>query len=307
LNINISKNKFLPEIFFRLDAGPKHGLGHFSRCYNLAKIFKKNKFKIHFICSKESKKFFLDKNCNFINFIFIQKKGFNPEEIKKITNKIKDSKTKPILVVDSKEKIKNYLHNVKNLFFIVCFDDEDYRDLKCNIIINNNINANNKSYFLSNNRKLLIGPKFNLIESRFFKKKKIKKEVKKVTISFGGEDPKNYTLIFLKNYYKLFKNIRISIILGPAHPDINSIKSFLRSHALKANLFINPKSMYNLLKTSDLAISACGTTVYELGASRVPCIVIAIEKHQLKLLNFLKKTKCIESLNLNSNNYSKNY
>ena len=116
----------MPEIFFRLDAGPKYGLGHFARCYNLAKTFNtKNNLKCYFICAKKSKNFFLNKNYNFIKFIFIPSKGFNSAEINILKKKIKNKK-KPILIIDSKEKIKSYLNEIKDLFFLVCFDDEDF-------------------------------------------------------------------------------------------------------------------------------------------------------------------------------------
>ena len=156
---HISENTVSPNIFFRVDAGPHHGLGHFSRCYNLAKIFVlKYNLKCFFICTKNSKKFFLNKKYNFIKFIYIQSTGFDLDEITFLKKKIKLQK-KQILIVDSKNNIKNYLNKAKKYFFLICLDDQKYRNLNCDILINSHIYAKKKYYKNINNRIELIGTK----------------------------------------------------------------------------------------------------------------------------------------------------
>ena len=140
----------------------------------------------------------------------------------------------------------------------------------------------------------------------FLEKKKKNKSIKNIVVSLGGEDPKNCTLLFLKQYYKLLKDRKIHIIIGPAHPNKNSIKNFLKSNNLKFIIYINPKKIYNIFKKSELAISAGGTTLYELAALKIFTIALPVENDQIKIINFLKKKKFVEKIDLKQNNLSKN-
>lgn len=218
----------IKRIAIRVDSSTKIGGGHLYRCIQLAKIFKKKKYKVTFICKK------LEGNLNYI----IKKEKF---DLKIIPSNFFDKRRNNYDLFNKQQQIKEatYLQNFlkkynflivdhyglnyiwqKNIDFkgkLVVISDFINTQHYCDYIINFHINNKRqiKKNIIKKNCKFLLGKKYILIknlEKNFNQKKlKLSKKRKNILLFFGTSDIKNYTIktvnLFVKNKIKKFNVI----------------------------------------------------------------------------------------------------
>ncbi|WP_323011594.1 UDP-2,4-diacetamido-2,4,6-trideoxy-beta-L-altropyranose hydrolase [Castellaniella sp.] len=127
----------------------------------------------------------------------------------------------------------------------------------------------------------LLRPEFSVIQ-KITEDKKIKK-MERFFVSFGGIDKPNATLAVVDMLSKLFgSTVVIDVLLGKENPHIAKIKHRYTDSA-SVKLHVQPDNVAVLMEQADLAITAGGTTVWELCALRVPMLIISIADNQVDL------------------------
>lgn len=263
--------KIKENLFFRVDFKREKRLsyGHFFRCIDFISHLNLRKFNIFFLSLKYDQK--LLSKYKFINLIKLN-------NYKKILNYSKPN----FLIIDLPFKDKKILNY---------FDDRT----KTIVIGDNFIPYKKMDYFLSpyvqNVKKKIksyTGSEFFIV-NKFKKLKKIKfrKNIKKILISFGGSDPKNYTLKLIKKI-KFNKNYDYYFILGPGNP--NKLKN-------RENInFINApnKIKFNKLRSEcDVSIVSGGITMFENLKCNLPSLVIPTTLQEKKNSEKLVRQKLI--------------
>ncbi|MGL5764463.1 MAG: DUF354 domain-containing protein, partial [Sarcina sp.] len=159
----------------------------------------------------------------------------------------------------------------------------------CDFILNQNLHAKTLNYNFSNTTKLLLGGKYTLLREEFLNNQpiQIKKEISSVLLTVGGSDNLNFTHTLLKEI-KHF-NSTINVVLGPVFKFNEELKSKYNKYG--NIIFHDNANMLELMKSSDVAISACGTTIYELAYLGIPTIGLVIVENQAKIGGFLNSEK----------------
>ncbi|MGL5458398.1 MAG: glycosyltransferase, partial [Cetobacterium sp.] len=122
------------------------------------------------------------------------------------------------------------------------------------------------------------------------KNKKKQKKIEKILITLGGTDIRNLTPKLLKKLKNIDGNFKIKVVIGNNYSNVEEILGEKTS---------NVKLLYNLealqmkeeMEASDLVISACGQTIYELlvvGVSFIPIVIIENQLNNAKSLKNLK-------------------
>ncbi len=195
------------------------------------------------------------------------------------------------LFVDSYYVTENYLNSLRKLCKTVYLDDVYAFAYPVDILVNYNVYANEAEYKKLYSEsgtdlpKLLLGPSYAPLRKEFGNppKGEVNDKVKRIAVSFGGADPMHMAYAFLKSLYagnSSVKNAEIHMILGVMEPDLERIKE-LASEKENLILHINTKEMKDILQSCDLAISAAGSTQYEICACRVPCVNFSMADNQL--------------------------
>ena len=178
----------------------------------------------------------------------------------------------------------------------VCLDDEALRELPCDLLVNGNLWATAARYAPSPGRRVLAGPAFNLIRTDYFAAAggpSRDRAPLRVLVTFGGEDPHNHTLWVLERLGDLLAEHEVTLVVGPAHPDPTSVRRAATARLPGARIADAPAALIPFIAASDLAITAGGTTCYELAAARVPQLAIAVEDHQKTLIEALAARGCL--------------
>jgi UDP-2,4-diacetamido-2,4,6-trideoxy-beta-L-altropyranose hydrolase len=266
-------------ILFRVEFGKDIGLGHLMRSIVLADSFKKKKVNSIFIISRDDFVSKIIKNKNY-KIYYIRNRKIKINENLSWT-KIKND----LIVLDGKNTSKKYISKL-NTENILTFKDTDNDTYLTKHVVNNHFSIKkNLKYNLSNF--LYFGPKYNLINSKYFLNQKSNNNL---LITMGGDDCDNMTLNLIKsvNSFEMFN--KVFVIVGKYHPSLSSIKNVCKSRNLKNfNIVLSPKSLLTYYKNCEYAISACGTTIYELMAANIIFGFIVIDSDQKMLSDYLNK------------------
>ena len=280
-------------IYLRFDIGNSIGLGHASRCIELAKNLKKN-FNVNLCTNLEAKKILKNKEFKF----FIKKK--NEKEENYILRIAKNKKEK-ILFIDNLYNYKSgIIKKVSQKFIKVFFYQNFSKGIqKSNIIIDPtpNLNSSRNIKKKYKDTKIFSSEKYLIVPKSYSYKKK-----NYLGISFGGSDPKLISFKILKYLNKMKWKHDTYLFLGPMFKFKNQLKEKIAMSNIKICNFDKRKFL-----RSSLAICSPGLTAFELLNNKIFSLYISHSKkhHNLgkfivKKFNYSKNLKIYNELNFDN-------
>lgn len=272
--------------YFRIDLGPKHGLGHYHRIKSLIKYLKLKKYKI--IVDKFYNSSFLNKEKK--NTIFLYKKNShfkNELEDANLFLKIIKSKYKDAVVVKDSYRFgyKWEKHISKYCKKIISIDDFLERKHFADTYINHSpLFLSGKDDILKkvkhNNKKrctFLLGPSYALFNTSYNKKEKVISDF--VFYNGGAGDLLVYEKI-IKKLSKIGKKpFKIYLIIGPYAKNYKIIlRKFKNFNNVK--MLHQPKNILNFLIGTKIFISSAGISMFESSFLKVPTLLFRMNNNQ---------------------------
>jgi pseudaminic acid biosynthesis-associated protein PseG len=283
------------KIGIRADGGQNIGMGHIMRSLVLAKELAKTN-EVFYVCRVSE--YSLNKYKAGIDMV--KSKGFKVETLNE--NSFIEELCKvnaDCLITDSYDVNEDYFNITKNFFKVTgCIDDMNLYYFNVDFIINQNIGAERYIYNVNKDTKLLLGTNYTMMREEFrnIPEKVITQECSDIMITVGGSDDKGITNIIC-DYVKDLK-LKFHIIIGPGFKEEN-INKLIEIENLKSNikLYLNA-NMIEIMKKCDMAISSCGSTLYELAACGVPTLGIVIADNQKQIADELQSIGFIKKLGI---------
>ncbi len=275
------------KFIFRADANKNIGIGHAMRCMSLADALKKNGCECIFVVSDDS---FSNKiaergfECQILQTDYSDTEGEIPKLKEVLLNENADW-----LIVDTYFATDEYFKELKKIVKTAYFDDVYSFPYDVDVLINYNIYASKEDYeslYKGNNLpRLILGPKYAPLRKEFAegKIKEQKEKAEYVLVSVGGSDPFCMAKAFVKTIdetEELKNNLKFRFVLSNMEPDIAELKEFSQNVSW-LEVHENVKDMKGIIDLSDMALSAAGSTQYELCACGVPTINFAFADNQL--------------------------
>ena len=264
-------------IFIRTDANEHIGIGHVMRCNSIARAFIKKGEKVTFITADHKG------DALIIDFpVICLDSTWNrmDSEIDKMIELINHEKPK-FLLIDSYSITKKYFKEITTMVPTAYMDDMNANRWDVDYIINYNIFANTLDYswYEKTRTKLLLSPQFTPLREEFRDSPEFEiKLVKHILVSAGGADPEKVTERILESICPKYPDAVFHFIVGALNPRIDIIHSLAGNNVV---LHLNEHNMSGLMQNCDIAISAAGTTLYELCAIGIPTITFTLADNQL--------------------------
>lgn len=288
MNVGVCRN-----IYIGCTAGGSSGLGHLMRTLTIAKELSSSNVNVIYINNNFSIK--VKEIISQYHFEVITYSAF----LKKSTSL---SKHENILLLDVNDIniAKRFLKKFTGKS--VVFDDNyAANELCCDVVFNNNLWADPLRYKNISGRKIFVGGKYNTIEKSYFNIINSKTN-KNILITMGGQDPFNDTLLVVRALYKFFKDYAVYVCIGPFFKNKKELVSEIKSYLENVIIINSPSNLYSLIVECDYAITAGGTTCYQLSAAGKKFLIIPVEKHQISLAkSFQDKNLALASLSKRKN------
>lgn len=261
-------------IFIITEGGKNIGFGHITRCISLSEVFEKKNIKPDFIVNGDNTAAGLLTGRRHRILNWIKKKNVLFRLIRGADIAIIDSYLADISLYKAISGL------VKTAVYV---DDNARLGYPKGIVINGSIYADNLRYRCKRDSRYLLGIKYFPLRKlyRHFPRKRIRKCIKRIMITFGGDDKQNLTPKILDFLNKEYSQVRKDVIIGGGFQNLN----IRRINGLKGDntkLIYKPDSelMKRTMLNSDIAISAGGQTLYELAKAGVPTIGICVARNQ---------------------------
>tara|TARA_B100000029_G_C17501865_1_gene932955 strand:+ start:387 stop:1391 length:1005 start_codon:yes stop_codon:yes gene_type:complete len=281
-------------ILFRISGGKapgkELGYGHVFRSMNLAYFFKKHN--IWFLLEDYGGvKRILIKN-GFKNIINLRCNSSFDEDVKKTIASIE--KNKIDFVINDVYKVNNnYLKEIRKITKIILITDLKKYRYSADLIVNGFVGFKNK-IILDEKRKILLGPRYQILDYRFSKCKKNNPK-NDLLVTFGGFDENNITEIFLEELIKFDGKIKTKIIHGPSSIKTKRIKYIERKFGKKFSI-VPYGDMFKEISQTRFGLCSGGITTYEFASQGVPFAIISQVKHQNLTANIWERKKICTNL-----------
>ena len=306
------------KVVIRVDGNSNIGLGHIYRGIALAEMLK-DEFSVSFYTRHDSTTVpIIDAGFKFENI---------PEEIElseepQYFNSIFSKET--IIVLDGYDFKEDYQKQIKtHNFKLVYIDDLTEGTQQADLVINHSPNTKKSDYKTESNTTLALGFDYALLRQSFLRTSMsphfIRRNYKKVFVSFGGSDFNDLTLKSVKALESISAINEIIVVVGSAYK--GGVESYLgRKVQNKVSVFRNlpEKDILKVMEDCDFAISPASTTLMELLAVGLPTVSGYFVENQYRFYKYLQQNNIVYGIgNFNTlcniefvqslNNFMKNF
>lgn len=228
-----------------------------------------------------------------------------------------------IYFIDSYYVTEKYLTALRPFTKVVYLDDLQLFDYPADLLINYDVIPDSAitSYKAAyqNAGQLLLGALYTPLRSQFQNRKiTVKEQVSDILITTGGSDPYHFCLKLIhslcnsvsENSYTdhnmaknqdtaeeslksaMFSGTNLHIVIGKLNADRDALYRLTDKYPF-LQLHENVSDMASLMEHCDLAVSASGTTLYELCALGIPAISFTMADNQLISANAFESAGAI--------------
>jgi UDP-2,4-diacetamido-2,4,6-trideoxy-beta-L-altropyranose hydrolase len=285
----------------RVDAYTGIGTGHVMRCIALAQAWQDRGGDVTFLsyCDSEG----LHQRIIDEGFVFIpiEKPHPYPSDLTQTLNILKRHAPCSMpnafwFVVDGYHFTPDYQKVIrKNGYRLLVIDDMAHLDhYHADILLNQNIHASSLHYSCDRDTVKLLGCEYVLLRMEFLKYKDWKREIpdkaKKILVTMGGGDPDNVTLKVINAIKRLDDpDLEIKVIVGFSNPHVLDIKNAMLPAPCSMLCIENTTNMPGLMAWADMAVSAGGSTCWEIAFMGLPSLIITTADNQAGIAKGLGK------------------
>ncbi|MDD5595653.1 MAG: bifunctional UDP-2,4-diacetamido-2,4,6-trideoxy-beta-L-altropyranose hydrolase/GNAT family N-acetyltransferase [Candidatus Omnitrophica bacterium] len=269
------------------EGGKNIGFGHLARCSSLYDAFREKGVFPNLIinCDKTVGKIL--KNRKYTAFNWLKEKNG-------VFNLVKGA---DIAIIDSYLAGASFYEKFSKIVKLPVYLDDAMRlDYPRGIVLNGSEDAEKLNYPKRAGLVYLLGKKYMPLRKEFWKvpKKKIKKNIRDVLLTFGNDDRANLTPQILKLLVAAYPTIHKRVVVGSGFKNIQEIKK-VKDRMTKLVSYPDAISLQRLMLEADLAFSSGGQTICELARVGLPAIAIATAKNQLNNIMGMERSGLIKN------------
>jgi UDP-2,4-diacetamido-2,4,6-trideoxy-beta-L-altropyranose hydrolase len=282
-------------LFIRADANAHIGTGHIMRCLALAQACREHGGDVKFLSCCDSYRLRQRIRSEGFTLIPLERPHPNPTDLRQtvtLLQTLKNRKTAQWLILDGYQFGPDYQETIReseiNLLVIDDYNHQSY--YQADILLNQNIGAERLQYACDSNTLLLLGTEYVLLRKEFLMKKdkirNVPEIARKILLTLGGADPKNVMTMVIQALKLLdIKGLEAKIIIGPTNHHLKILNRELKSDRTEEHVFqmVQDANMPQLMSWADVAVTAGGSTCWELAFMGLPFLTIILADNQVRI------------------------
>lgn len=197
-----------------------------------------------------------------------------------------ENDTLNLWLVDSYQITRKYLQELQKMCPVFYLDDTGAQVYEADGVINYNIYGDELEYTSKcpEAMKLLLGANYAPVKEEFVKTPyTVREDVQNVLITMGGSDKLNITGVLSQSLLqKLPERIELTLICGRFNPHLQELLQ-LQERNKRVHVLVDVADMWKHMSQADVAVSAAGSTMYELSAMGVPTVCCYYVENQRRI------------------------
>ncbi|MGD1862376.1 MAG: UDP-2,4-diacetamido-2,4,6-trideoxy-beta-L-altropyranose hydrolase [Leptolyngbyaceae cyanobacterium] len=286
-------------LLIRADASAQIGTGHIMRCLALAQAWQVEGNEVMFLmgtCAPDLESRLRSEGCAVTHHEELLGSRTDGDRTIALAQDLKTE----IVVVDGYHFGAAYQLQLKQAGLRVLFIDDNghaehyYSDW----VLNQNIYAHAGLYpHKASYTQLLLGTRYALLRKEFWPWRDWQREFApsphKILVTLGGSDPNNVTLKVIQALQQLETDtLEVVVVVGASNPHYEKLQGAIKTGKHQIELQSNVINMPELMAWADMAITAGGSTCWELAFMQLPSLVITIAENQIETVKHLHSKGC---------------
>lgn len=276
------------DLYIRADADAKTGTGHVMRCIALGQAWRDAGGHVAFMTACV--------NPQLLNRMVSE--GFDVRGTAIPANPPTENSW---LVLDGYHFDSEYQRRLKQTGWrVLAIDDMAHlAHYYADIVLNQNIDAERYSYNGESGMHLMLGPAYALLRREFSRwsgwSREIPPVAQKLLITMGGSDPNGVTLRVVEAVRAAsIDGLESVVVVGAECKSLAELRRTAEGPGIRIET--NVADMAPLMTWADLAVSAAGSTCWELAFLGLPACLISVADNQRNLATGLHKRGCAVDL-----------
>lgn len=289
MNTGLHRNfDFMPDILLvRADASSRMGTGHVMRCIALGQAWQDEGGKVVFATSGGPAGIEARLHAENMRLERIAAPAGSAEDAS-LTAALLESLSAPWIVVDGYHFDSAYQKTLGRGSWKVLWIDDDGRAAPycTDLVLNQHIIPDEDIYSdRSAGTRLLLGTRHALLRREFQPWRGMKREIcdnaEKILVTLGGSDPDNVTLKVIEGIGRLESDrLHARVIVGAANTHVDVLRRACDQSSIRIELKEDVVGMPELMSWADVAVSAGGTTCWELAFMGLPNLIVVLADNQ---------------------------
>jgi len=276
-------------LLFRTDATVAMGTGHAMRCLALAQACQDGGGKALFACSQLTTAVAQRLHAEDIEIARVKTTPGSIEDAIEVSE-LASRRAAEWVMVDGYQFNDDYHRQLREKGFkVLLIDDMGCGRYCADLVLNPNLHATEELYRSREPQtRVLLGPRFALLRYEFQTWHHWRREIvprpRKLLVTMGGSDPGNVTAGVLDALALLgTDNLEVRVIVGGSSPHLTFVEK--RAAAIQGSIRIlrNPMNIPALMAWADVAVSAAGSTCWELCFMGLPAVLIDVAENQKRV------------------------
>ncbi|MBQ5933210.1 MAG: UDP-2,4-diacetamido-2,4,6-trideoxy-beta-L-altropyranose hydrolase [Lachnospiraceae bacterium] len=281
-------------VFFRVDSNPIIAGGHVMRCIALANECKEIGEQVCFLIADDNPISVLEEAG--LSYIILNSDWRDLMTDVHLVKSIIEKEKKAFLIIDTYSISRAYVEALRNVCKIAYLGSKQEYLGEIDYIINYSSEID-YDYYTSNygnKTKLLLGVSYAPLRKEFQSiVHDYKDRISRILLTTGNTERNHIISSILDAIIPILGSSTVDVVVGKM---FENKEELYRKYILVSNVILHDdvKSMSALMKTCDLAISANGTTIYELSALGVPVISFSMVEEQVKSAEAMQRLGIID-------------
>lgn len=284
------------KIIFRVDSNKTIASGHVMRCLSLADALCLKGAQCVFVSSDgDMASVIMDRGHGYVNLHSQwDDLGADFPAIYDLLNEVQPH----FIIVDTYSATEKYISDLSRYCPVGYLGSKHLASSDLSLLVNYSTDIDHSFYeqaYDSRRTRLLLGPQYAPLRSQFWDvPPKMVDDASSVLITLGNSENRVFLETLLREIESRSQldSLDVTLLAGRYFSQSNWIEAFAESRG-KMRVLSGVSDMAELMQEVDIAISACGTTVYELGACSVPTVGFALVGEQVPSAESLAKLGAI--------------
>ena len=279
-------------VVLRADASVGQGAGHVMRCLTLAEELRARNHEVHLVGVPSGIQWLEVAVASTVDvFHGCEPNGLDLDMIEGIEP--------DWVVVDSYRVDSARISRLNGLIPVLAIVDGDTRSIDAAVYLEQNLGSEHKDWQIPQGSGMLAGSSFALVRDAILEQRRPQAwridGVPRLVVFMGGTDPTGAIVTVASQLAKVTSKIDVTVI-APAslHEEIQ----LLLSRVYRLKITTPTPDLPSLLGRADIAVSAAGTSAWDICSLGLPAIFIALVDNQTESLREVLKNELALGLDL---------